>query len=30
VLAIGLLFTCVIVLAFGRTIAPRTASELPR
>jgi ACS family tartrate transporter-like MFS transporter len=29
VLAIGLLFTCAIVLAFSRTIAPRTATELP-
>ena len=28
VLAVGLLGTCVIVLAFSRTIAPRTASEL--
>ena len=30
VLAVGLLFTCVIVFAFSRTIAPRTASDLPR
>jgi len=30
VLAIGLLFTCAIVLAFSRTIAPRPVTELPR
>jgi len=30
VLALGLIGTCAIVLAFGRTIAPRTASELQR
>jgi len=30
VLALGLIGTCAIVLAFGRTIAPRTASGLQR
>ncbi len=30
VLAVGLLGTCAIVLAFGRYIAPRPAAETPR